>query len=130
MAAEITFGVGALLIVLSVAAFRGTRKFLTKCVTTDGTIVAYTTEESEEGVYYYSVMRFIDANGESHDIGGPHGLQSPPEVGTAVSITYDPASPTNAWIAGTASPWVIPWLLMLAGLAFVIGGFVVRAEGG
>ena len=31
-------------------------------------------------------------------------------------------------VTGTAAPWVIPWLVLLLGVAVVIGGFVVRAE--
>ena len=125
---EITLGIGVMLIVFSVAAFRRTRKFIARCHTTDGRITGYTSEDSEEGLYYYSVVGFRDRSGVDHEMRGSSGLQEPPIVGTAVSITYDTASPKNAWVAGTAAPWVIPWLVLLIGVAFVIGGFVVRTE--
>lgn len=64
-----------------------------------------------------------------HEIRGPHGLQEPPEIGTPVAITYDPAYPANAWTTGTAAPWVIPWVIVVVGVAAVVAGVVVRAEG-
>lgn len=126
---EITLAIGVVLIFLGLAAFRRTRKFIANCRTADGRISGYTTEESDEGIYYYSIIRFRGASGVEHEIRGAHGLQQPPEVGEAVPITYDPSYPTNAWVTGTAAPWVIPWFVLLLGVAAVIGGFVVRAEG-
>jgi hypothetical protein len=126
---EITLTIGVILIALGLAAIRRTRKFIANCRTADGHIAGYTTEESDEGgVYYYSIIRFRGASGVEHEIRGPHGLQEPPEVGEAVPITYDPTYPTNAWVTGTAAPWVIPWFVLILGVAVVIGGFVVRAE--
>ncbi len=127
---EITLAIGVLLIVLALAAFRRTRKFIAKCRTAGGHISGYTTEESEEGVYYFSVIRFRGSSGVEHEIRGPNGLQEPPTIGETVSITYDPAYPTNAWVTGTAAPWAIPWFVLLLGVAAMIGGFVVRAESG
>ena len=127
---EITLAIGVLLIAFGLAAFRRTRKFIADCLTTEGRISGYTTEDSEDGVYYFSIIRFRGQSGVEHEIRGPHGLQEPPTIGETVSITYDPAHPTNAWITGTTAPWVIPWLVLLLGVATVIGGFVVRAEGG
>jgi Protein of unknown function (DUF3592) len=126
---EITLAIGVMLILLGLAAFRRTRKFIAKCRTADGRISGYTTEDSGEGVYYYSVIRFRGVSGVEHEIRGAHGLQQPPEVGEAVPITYDPAYPANAWVTGTAAPWVIPWFVLLLGVAVVVGGFVVRAAG-
>jgi len=126
---EITLAIGALLILFSLAMFRRTRKFIANCRTTEGRIAGYTTEESDDGVYYYSVIRFGGASGVEHEIGGSSGLQEPPEFGVPVSITYDPAYPTNAWVAGTAAPWVVPWFVLIVGVAVVVGGLVVRASG-
>ncbi len=121
--------IGVLLILAALAAFRRTRTFIARCRTADGWIADYTREESEEGIYYYPVMRFADAAGVEHELRGSGGLQEPPKTGTPVSITYDPTSPSNAWITGTAAPWVIPWLVLLVGVAVVVAGLVVRAEG-
>ena len=126
---EITLAVGVLLIFFSLAVFRRTRKFIAHCRTADGRIAGYTTEESDDGVYYYSIIRFRGLSGVEHEIGGSHGLQEPPEVGAPVSITYDPAYPTNAWVTGTAAPWVVPWFVLIVGVAAVVGGFVLRASG-
>jgi len=127
---EITLAIGVLLIIFGLAAFRRTRKFVAQCRTAEGHISGYTTEDSDEGVYYFSVIRFRGRSGVEHEIRGAHGLQEPPTVGETVSITYDPAHPANAWITGTAAPWAIPWFVLLLGVATVVGGFVVRAESG
>ena len=126
---EITLAVGVMLILFGLAAFRRTRNFIAKCRAADGRISGYTTEESDEGVHYYSVIRFRGASGAEHELRGSHGLQEPPEVGEAVPLTYDPAYPTNAWVTGTAAPWVIPWFVLILGVAAVVGGFVLRAVG-
>lgn len=123
---EITLAIGVLLIVFSLAAFRRTRKFIANCRAAEGRITGYTTEDSEEGVYYYSVIRFRGRTGGEHELRGSTGLQEPPPVGEVVPITYDPAYPSNAWVTGTASPWVIPWFLLVLGVAVVIGGLVLR----
>lgn len=122
--------VGVMLILFSLAAFRGTRKFMAQCQTAEGRLTGYTKEESEEGIYYYSLIRFCDRSAVEHELRGSTGLQEPPEVGATVGITYDPANPSNAWITGTAAPWVIPWFILILGAAFVIGGFAVRASAG
>ena len=126
---EITLAVGVMLILFGLAAFRRTRKFIANCRAADGRIAGYTTEESDEGVYYYSLIRFRSVSGVEHEIRGSHGLQQPPEVGVAVPVTYDPAYPTNAWVTGTAAPWVVPWFVLILGVAVLVGGFVLRAEG-
>jgi hypothetical protein len=125
---EITLAVGVMLIVFGLTTFRRTRKFIANCRTADGHISGYTTEESDEGVYYYSIIRFRGVSGVEHEIRGAHGLQQPPEVGEAVAITYDPAYPTNAWVTGTAAPWVVPWFVLILGVVLVVGGFAMRAH--
>ncbi|MFP5246659.1 MAG: DUF3592 domain-containing protein, partial [Thermoanaerobaculia bacterium] len=125
---EATFAIGAILIFVGLALFRRTRTFISECRTTTGHITGYTKEDSDEGPpFYFSVIRFRDTSGVEREIRGPHGLQEPPTVGTEVSITYDATYPTNAWITGTPGPWVIPWLVLIVGVAVVIAGFVVRA---
>lgn len=126
---ELLFAAAALLILGGIAALRKTRRFIANCRNANGRITGFTKEEADEGPdFYFSIIRFADDAGAEHEIRGPHGSQEPPTVGTPVAITYDPAYPTNAWITGTASPWVIPWLLVIAGVAAAIGGLVVRAE--
>ncbi|MDP9191335.1 MAG: DUF3592 domain-containing protein [Acidobacteriota bacterium] len=123
---EITLAIGVMLILFGLAAFRRTRKFIADCRSTEGRVAGYTTEESEEGVYYYTLIRFHGSSGKEHEIRGSTGLQQPPKAGVPVQITYDPAYPTNAWISGTAAPWVVPWFVLILGMAVVVGGFVLR----
>lgn len=129
---ELAFGIGVVLLVLAFLAFRKTRAFIVRCHTAEGTITGYREEpDSDSGVpFYFSDIEFKDASGASHRIGGPHGLQEPPNIGSHVSITYDPGYPSNAWITGTASPWVIPWLVLIAGLVAIGAGVAVRMSGG
>lgn len=127
---EATLAIGAMLIVFSVMAFRRTRKFIAQCQTVDGRVAGYTTEESDERVYHYALIRFRDRSGVEHELRGSTGQQEPPEVGATEGITYHPADPSNAWVTGTAAPWVIPWFVLMVGLGFVIGGFVLRANAG
>lgn len=125
---EITLAVGTVLIGLGIAAVRQTRRFIARCLTTEGTIVGYTTSvDSDSGqTYYYPVTRFVDPSGTAHEIGGPHGAQEPPPIGTVESITYDPSYPTNAWVTGTSGPWAIPWLVLIIGFGAIVGGVVMR----
>lgn len=126
---EATLFVGVILIIASFAAFWRTRKFITRCRTADGYVAGYNTEDSDEGVSYFSQIRFADSAGVEHEILGS-GLRQPPEVGKRVSITYDPSYPTNAWVTGSAAPWVIPWVIVLVGAAVVVAAFVISIESG
>src|SRR5687768_14460014 len=124
---ELTFTIGAILIVLGLYAFGKTKRFIARCLTAEGTIVDYKKESSDEGPdFYFPVIRYVDASGVPREIGGPHGLQEPPTIGTMHSITYDPTYPTNAWITGTGGPWGIPWLILIAGIGAVIAGVFMR----
>lgn len=125
---ELAFAAGALLILAGLFAFRQTRRFIARCRAAEGRITGYDADDSDGTTFYFSRIRFRDAAGVEHEIRGPHGLQEPPEVGTAVPITYDPTYPTNAWTTGTSGPWVIPWLIVLLGIAGIIAGFAIRAD--
>src|SRR5215212_8672844 len=126
MFAEAAFIVGVVLALLSAAMFRHTRTFIARCRETTGRVDAYTTEDSEEGIYYFTIIHFRDVAGTEHEMRGARGLQRPPKVGTVVSITYDPTYPANAWITGSAAPWIIPSLILIAGVGFIVAGFVIR----
>jgi hypothetical protein len=62
-------------------------------------------------------------------VNSPRGLQKPPKLGKPVQITYDPTYPANAWITGSASPRVVPWFILVLGIAALIGGIGIRASG-
>lgn len=99
---EIAFGIGLVLLVLAILSFRKTRRFIAQCRTTQGTIAGFREERDSDSdrACYFPVIRFVDSSGAVHEIGGPHGLQEPPEIGTPISIAYHPGQPSNAWIAG------------------------------
>src|SRR5688500_12946515 len=115
---EIALAAGAVLIVLAVIMFRQTRRFVRRCLLTEGTVIGHTEEEDDGGVYYFSLIGFVDSDGVSHQLTGS-ALREPPEQGVIVPITYDPKYPRNAWITGKPAPWVLPWFVALLGLAAV-----------
>lgn len=80
-------------------------------------------------MYHFAVITFRDAAGAERELRGSHGEREPPQAGSEVPITYDAADPANAWITGTSGPWVIPWVVLLAGVGVVIASFTVRASG-
>ena len=127
---EVAFVLGVTSIFLGVLAFRRTRTFIARCQVANGRITAYTSEESDEGVSYYSEVAFGDRSGLEHRFHGSVALKEPPAIGARVRITYDGENPENAWVTGSSAPWVIPWLVLLVGVGFVAAGFVIRAEGG
>ena len=128
---ECVLALGALLIVLSVRMFYRTRAFIARCRIADGRITHYDTEpDSDSGVeYYFARVRFRDVSGAEHEIYGSGGLREPPTVGRQVQVTYDPTYPANAWPTGSKKVWFLPWLVLLLGVATIVIGFVVRAEG-
>jgi Protein of unknown function (DUF3592) len=124
----IVFVIGVLLLIGAARAFRGTRSFIARCQTTDGRVTGYTTEESDEGTHYYAIIHFTDVTGAQRELRGSSGVRQPPAAGTGVRVTYDPESPGNAWIDGSAAPWLIPWLIAVLGIALVVAGAVSWAS--
>lgn len=124
---EIVLAIGALLIAWSVRIFLRTRALIARCRTADGRITHYDTEEDSDSgrPWYFARVRFRDANGVEHEIPGSSGLQRPPAVGEAVQITYDPSYPANAWRTGASRPWVLPWFILILGIAAVVIGLLL-----
>ncbi|MEO6260001.1 MAG: DUF3592 domain-containing protein [Thermoanaerobaculia bacterium] len=125
---EITIASGLLLIVWSAALFRATRRWRSKCVTTEGRIVGFTESYDSDGssTMYFDKIHFTDLKGQAVEIGGPHGRPHPPELGESLSITYDPTYPKNAFITGSFSPWVIPALILTAGVVALAVGAAIH----
>jgi hypothetical protein len=126
---EFLIGSGVVLLLWGVHALRKTRRFISRCLTTEGTIVRFTVSDDDESLFYYATVTFTDADGVEHERQPGNGLQRPPQIGSSVSITYDPTNPSNSWITGSAAPWVVPWFIVVAGCATIIGGFALRAAG-
>ncbi|HYR28584.1 MAG TPA: DUF3592 domain-containing protein [Thermoanaerobaculia bacterium] len=118
---------GGLLVLWSLWIFIATKRFRARCVTTQGTVVAYTTEpDSDDGAdWYYAVIGYTDAAGVAHKIGGGHGLRQPPEIGESCSVTYDPEMPENAFLTASGCMWLIPVIVLVAGLAAIGAGIVL-----
>ena len=119
---------GAIVIVCSLRMFHKTRSFIARCVTTTATVVGHRVEESDEGVDYIAVMRFVDADGRPHELegSGARGVRQPPENGETISITYDPLMPSNAWPSGSPGAWMIPSLVFVIGVAAIASGIALR----
>ena len=125
---EILIVAGAIILIGAFIAFRKTRFFIAKCRTTEGTIVDVVKEESDDGVWFFWVVEFNTSAVSKQRIRGAHGHQEPPTIGTVLSITFDGDNPKNAWVTGTAAPWIVPWFVAIVGIACVIGGLAIRAN--
>jgi len=119
---------GGLLVLWSLWISLATRRFCARCVTAQGTVVDFTSEEDSDsgGLWYFAVIRFHDAAGVAHQIGGGHGSQQPPTLGETCSVTYDPDMPSNAWITGTGCMWIFPAVIFLVGFAVIVLGIQLR----
>lgn len=127
---ELCLALGVILMVCALRMITVTRKWLKRCVNTKGQIVGFTeSRDSDSGAtHYFDAIRFTDQNGDSHEIGGPHARQHPPKIGRSVPITYDPAQPTNAFVTGSASPWVIPVLVTVLSVVAAGVGVALRLQ--
>lgn len=108
-------GIG--LIILSMAMFRHTKRFASKCITANGRVTRYA--EDNEGDVCYPVVSFKDRSGKTHEITCPSARPLPP-IGQVAQVTYDPTYPSNAWVTGSIAPWVIPSVVGMAGIALII----------
>ena len=122
---EIALTVGAVLILLAIVLFRQTRRFVQRCLLAEGTVIGHTEEEDDSGVYYFTVIGFVDSSGASHQLTGS-ASREPPAQGGIVPIMYDPTDPTNAWVRGKPAPWVLPWFVAILGVAAVVVGLGMR----
>ena len=122
---EIALAAGAILIAMAVVMFLQTRRFVRRCLRTEGTVIGHTEEEDDSGVYYLSVIGFVDSSGASHQLTGSFSRE-PPAQGVVVPITYDPTYPRNAWVTGKPAPWILPWFVAILGVAALVVGIGMR----
>lgn len=121
---------GGLLVLWSLSMFVTTQRFRARCVTTQGAVADYSTEEDSDSgsKWYYAIIRFTDGAGVAHQLTGGKGLQKPPEIGEPCSVTYDPGLPDNAFVTGSGCMWIIPATVLVAGLALIGAGIVLRHQ--
>ncbi len=117
--------VGVGLIILSIAMFRHTKRFASKCVTANGRVTRYA--EDNEGDVCFPVVSFEDRSGKTHEIICPSASPLPP-IGQTAQVTYDPAYSSNAWVTGSIAPWVIPSVVGIAGIALIITGWALSSS--
>lgn len=116
--------IGTALVVLSAISFVKTRRFVDRCIDTDGRVVRYADDLDGEPIF--PVVAFEDRTGQTYEITRPSD-GSNPALGTLVRVTYYPPDPTNAWAAGTVTPWVIPSVVTLGGVGLIVTAVVLAA---
>ena len=114
--------IGTALVVSSAILFVKTRRFVDRCLDTDGRVVRYA--DDLDGDPIYPVVAFEDGTGRTYEITRPAD-GSKPALGTIVRVTYYPPDPANAWATGTVSPWVIPSALTLGGVGLIVTAVVM-----
>jgi len=102
-----------------------TRHDIAVGTTADGTVMdLFVGSDSDGDNVYYPRVRFVTPSGDVIEFTSLNGSNRPAfEVGEAVSVLYDPASPGNARINSFFQLWLLPMVLGGMGSVFAaIGG--------
>jgi hypothetical protein len=118
-------GTGALILAFAAFLFRCARNFGRKATTVAGTVVAQAESTTGEGrVRFAPVVQFATAEGRTVRFTDRLGTNPPSQaVGDTVAVSYDPADPERARIAG--SDWFLAGLFTFIGGAFLLAGLIV-----
>jgi hypothetical protein len=85
-----------------------------------GTIVGSERTQSggtSHGFYYRPRVRFTASDGGVHTFVSPVGRGKPYAEGAEVEVTYDPANPADAEVAGFVANWLAPVAMVAFGVA-------------
>lgn len=82
-----------------------------------------------ESIVYSAVVAFNAADGSSHRIESSSGGSKKPQVGRTIPVRYDPGNPANAVVATFVNFWVVPFVLLAAGVFVLWLGHMFGAGG-
>lgn len=118
-------GTGAVILVVAAFLFRRARQFQQTATTVAGTVVAQAESTTGEGRRSYApIVQFVTTEGRTIRFTDRLGTNPPSHaVGDKITVSYDPADPDGARIAG--SDWFLPGLFAFIGGAFFLAGVVV-----
>jgi hypothetical protein len=132
-AGTIIAGVGALFLLIGLVLIGRAAAFLRGAIATEGTVVDL--EESRDidtgSIRYAPVVKFTTAEGQTTQFTDPSGTSpNPYEIGETVPVKYDPSKPHKARIPTALRLWVAPAILVVLGGGLLVGGLVLKQQGG
>jgi Protein of unknown function (DUF3592) len=122
-------GCGLVAVAIGLFIFFRTRAFLESAVSAEGTVKGHEERHSSDsGTTYVPVVEFTAADGRARRFTGSVASDPPAhEVGERVQVKYDPSNPEEARIGGGINLWLVPGVLIAAGIAVLVAGGIVLA---
>jgi hypothetical protein len=134
IAPYIAWAIGVLLIVLGIASFLRTRKFLASAVAVEGTVTDIEKRErtvrrqgqTEHQTTYHPRISFTTKEGTAIEFIDKVGTSLPTyAVGGKVQVKYDPTNPQEARMATGFRLWLAPVLLTVIGVVAIVVGVIL-----
>ena len=123
--------IGVLFLIVGAVIGIGTRRFLNAAVDTQGKVVGFVKQASNEGgSSTHAQVEFATAAGETVTFTEKSQTFGGLAVGSAVPVKYDPAAPKKARIATSGRLWVTVIVLVGLGAALLIVGAILAVLGG
>jgi Protein of unknown function (DUF3592) len=86
--------------------------------TATGRVVGFSSREDDGTTCFLPVVTFEDVEGRSHQFTSPAGsARKHPPIGAEVTVRYQRANPSTAYIASFLHMWAAPVALALLGAA-------------
>ena len=124
--AGIAGGAGLLLVVLGLAMWARTRRFIQRSVAVEGVVTGAEERRGARGTYYRNVVQFRLPDGRVIAFVDSIGANPPRfRVGEVVLVRYDSFDPTNARIASGSGMWLLPGLVVALGVLPLVVGIVL-----
>lgn len=122
--------VGVIFLIVGGVTGMGIRRFLSAAVDTQGKVVGFVKQSSNEGgSSTHAQVEYATAAGETMTFTEKSQTFGGLAVGSAVPVKYDPAAPKKARIATSGRLWVTPIVLLVLGVALLIVGVVLAVIG-
>jgi hypothetical protein len=122
--------IGALFLIVGAVTAIRTRRFLSRSVAAQGTVVGFAKQTSNEGgSSTHAQVEFSTAAGESVTFTERSQTFGGLAKGAAVPVTYDPARPRNARISTSGRLWVSTIITIGLGVALVVVGVILVLVG-
>jgi hypothetical protein len=101
-----------------------TRQFVANAVSVPGVVVRLEpTSSPRNGNAYYSVFKFTDEAGQTHECRTTFASNPPPyETGNNITVLYQPSHPESACIQCFSQLWLWPTILLSFGVCFMLAG--------
>lgn len=94
-----------------------TARFLVVGTRIEGTVVDFEADSTDDGVSFYSIIRFRPGDGESIVFTSRFGRASPPDPGSTVEVVFLESDPRQAREVSAGGMWVLPVVFVGIGLS-------------